>query len=161
MAKSIHQKYPNIYLNKEEIYAEVWQHCANQYFVEDYTTKMLISLLSGLITALSLLVVDLAVPGVAIDTFLAALIAALSIAVVNTFIRPFITLLSLPLTVVTFGLFSFVVNGLCFWLAAAFVPGFSVHGILGTIVGPIVLSFVSTFLSSYFADRFPALEDKA
>ena len=122
---------------------------------------MLMSLLSGLITALSLLVVDLTVPGVEIATFPAALIAALSITVVNTFIRPFITLVSLPLTVVTLGLFSFVVNGICFWLAAAFVPGFSVHGFLGAIVGPIVLSFVSTFLGSYFAERFPALEDKA
>ena len=121
---------------------------------------MLVSLLSGLVTALSLLVVDLVVPGVDIATFAAALIAALSIAAVNTFIRPVIKLLSLPLTLVTFGLFAFVVNGICFWLSSAFVPGFSVHGLLGTILGPVVLTFVSTFLGSYFAERFPALQDK-
>lgn len=121
---------------------------------------MLTSLLSGLITALSLLIVDLTVPGVDIDTFAAAVIAALSIAVVNTFIRPFVTLLSLPLTLVTLGLFSFVVNGICFWVAAAFVPGFSVHGFLGIILGPIVLSFVSTFIDNYFTERFSTLEDK-
>ncbi|MEM9807743.1 MAG: phage holin family protein [Cyanobacteria bacterium P01_D01_bin.56] len=119
---------------------------------------MLTSLLSGLITALSLLVVDLVVPGVDIATFTAALIAALSIAVVNTFVRPVIGLLSLPLTFITFGLFSFVVNGICFWLAAAFVPGFNVQGILGTILGPVALSFVSTFLGNYFAQRFPSVQ---
>ncbi|MGD1857051.1 MAG: phage holin family protein [Leptolyngbyaceae cyanobacterium] len=122
---------------------------------------MLTSLVSGLVTALSLLVVDLVVPGVDLATFPAALIAALSIAVVNTFIRPVISLLSLPLTFITFGLFSFVVNGICFWAASAFVPGFSVHGILGTILGPIVLTFVSTFLGSYFAERYPSIQDKA
>lgn len=124
-------------------------------------TDMLTSLISGLVTALSLLVVDLVVPGVDLDTFAAALIAALSIAVVNTLIRPVIGFLSLPLTLVTFGLFSFVVNGICFWLASAFVPGFSVHGILGTILGPVVLTFVSTFLGNYFAQRFPAIQDEA
>ena len=124
-------------------------------------TEMLTSLISGLVTALSLLVVDLVVPGVDLATFPAALIAALSIAVVNTLVRPVIGLLSLPLTLVTFGLFSFVVNGICFWLASAFVPGFSVHGILGTILGPVVLTFVSTFLGNYFAQRFPAIQDEA
>lgn len=122
---------------------------------------MLPSLVSGLVTALSLLVVDLVVPGVDLATFPAALIAALSIAIVNTFVRPVIKLLSLPLTFITFGLFSFVVNGICFWLASAFVPGFNVQGILGTVLGPVVLTFVSTFLGSYFAERFPAIEDKA
>ncbi|WP_265579589.1 phage holin family protein [Leptolyngbya ectocarpi] len=114
--------------------------------------------MSGLVTALSLLVVDLIVPGVDLDTFAAALIAAVSIAVVNTLIRPIIGLLSLPLTLITFGLFSFVVNGICFWLAAAFVPGFDVHGILGTILGPVALSFISTFLGNYFAQRFPTVQ---
>lgn len=122
------------------------------------TINILTSLLSGLVTALSLLVVDLVVPGVDLDTFAAALIAAVSIAVVNILIRPIIGLLSLPLTFVTFGLFSFVVNGICFWLAAAFVPGFSVHGILGTILGPVVLSFISAFLGNYFAQRFPTVQ---
>ena len=101
---------------------------------------------------------DLVIPDVDIATFPAALIAALSIAVVNTLVRPVISLLSLPLTFITFGLFSFVVNGICFWLAAAFVPGFNVQGLLGTILGPVALSFVSTFLGNYFAQRFPSVQ---
>lgn len=118
---------------------------------------MLGSFIAALVTALSLLVVDLIVPGVNIATFAAALIAAVSIGVVNGLIRPILKTLSLPLTLVTFGLFSIVVNGLCFWLASVFVPGFSVSGPLAFLLGPIVLSFASTFLNRYLGERRPGL----
>ncbi|MBC7970870.1 MAG: phage holin family protein [Verrucomicrobia bacterium] len=111
------------------------------------------NLLTLLATALSLLVVDLAVPGVDIATFPAALIAAVSIGLVNAFVKPVLSLLSLPLNFLTLGLFSLVVNGFCFWLASVVVPGFSVSGLLAFILGPVVLSFVSTFLNKYFAER--------
>ncbi|MGD1896780.1 MAG: phage holin family protein [Phormidesmis sp.] len=104
-----------------------------------------------LATALSLLVVDLIVPGVGIATFPAALLAAVSLGVVNGSIKPVLKLLSLPVTFITLGAFSLVVNGLCFWLASLVVPGFAVTGFLGFIFGPIVLSFVSTFILGYFA----------
>lgn len=109
--------------------------------------------LTTLITALSLLVVDLAVPGVDIASFPAALLAGVSIGLVNTFIKPVLSILSLPITFLTLGLFSFVVNGICFWLASVFVPGFAVHGALALILGPIVLSLASTFLNRYFAEK--------
>jgi len=111
-----------------------------------------------LATALSLLVVDLIVPGVDLATFIAALLGAASIGVVNSFIKPILSVLSLPLNIVTLGLFSLVVNGLCFWLAAVAVPGFAVQGLPAFILGPIVLSLVNTFLSNYFAQREPELE---
>jgi putative membrane protein len=111
------------------------------------------NLVTLLATALSLLVVDLAVPGVDLATFPAALIAAVSIGLVNAFIKPILSTLSLPLTFVTLGVFSLVVNGLCFWLASVFVPGFRVDGLLAFILGPVVLSLSSTFLNRYFAER--------
>ncbi|XHX80986.1 MAG: phage holin family protein [Stenomitos frigidus ULC029] len=111
------------------------------------------SLLTVLVTALSLLVVDLAVPGVDLATFPAALIAAVSIGLVNAFVKPILSTLSLPLTFVTLGTFSLIVNGLCFWLASVLVPGFRVDGLLGFILGPVVLSLASTFLNRYFAER--------
>jgi putative membrane protein len=114
---------------------------------------MLGFLLTTLITALGLLVVDLIVPGVVISTFPAALLAAISIGLVNGFVKPVLSLLSLPITFLTLGLFSFVVNGICFWLASLFVPGFAVHGFLALILGPVVLSFATTFLSKYFAEK--------
>jgi putative membrane protein len=110
-------------------------------------------LVTTLITALSLLVVDLLVPGVTLSTFAAAMLAAVSIGLVNGTLKPVLSLLSLPITFVTLGAFSLVVNGLCFWLASVFVPGFSVQGILGFLLGPVVLSFASTFLNNYFAER--------
>jgi putative membrane protein len=106
-----------------------------------------------LATALGLLIVDLAVPGVNIATFPAALLAAVSIGIVNSVIRPVLTVLSLPINFLTLGLFSLVVNGVCFWLASIFVPGFQVSGLLALILGPVILSFASTFLNNYFAEK--------
>jgi putative membrane protein len=122
---------------------------------KDEEPKMLGFFLTTLATALSLLVVDLVVPGVDIANFPSALIAAISVGLVNSFIRPILTVLTLPINFISLGLFSIVVNSLCFWLAAVLVPGFSVYGLLGFLGGPIVLSFVNTFLSKYFADRNP------
>jgi putative membrane protein len=109
-----------------------------------------------LATALSLLVVDLVVPGVTIDTLTAAAIAAVTVGVVNAFVKPLLQALTLPINVVTFGAFSLVVNGLCLWLASLGVPGFYVQGILGFLLGPVVLSAVNTFLGNYLDKKAPA-----
>ncbi|MGB7085839.1 MAG: phage holin family protein [Phormidesmis sp.] len=109
--------------------------------------------LTTLVTALSLLVVDLIVPGVGIATFPAALIAAVALGVVNGSIKPVLKVLSLPATFLTLGAFALVVNGFCFWLASLLVPGFTVHGLLGFILGPVVLSAISTFLTGYFLNN--------
>jgi putative membrane protein len=112
-----------------------------------------------LATALSLLVLDLIFPkGVNIETFPAALIAAAAIGVVNSSVKPILSALSLPLNFLSLGAFSLVVNGLCFWLASLFVPGFSVHGLAAIILGPVILSFVNTFVSKYFAEKHPELK---
>jgi len=112
-------------------------------------------------TALSLLVVDIVLPGVNIASFPAALIAGVAIGLVNAFVKPILSLLTLPVNFLTLGLFSLVVNGICFSLAAAITPGFSVHGILAFILGPVILSFASTFLNKYFAERTVDLKTEA
>lgn len=108
--------------------------------------------LTTLITALGLLITDF-IPGVDIANFPAAMVAAIAIGFVNSFIRPVLSLLSLPINVLTLGLFAYVVNGFCFWLASVLAPGFGVHGLLAFFAGPVVLSFVSAFLNNYFGDR--------
>jgi putative membrane protein len=118
---------------------------------------MLRIFLTTLATALSLLVVDLVVPGVNLANFPAAIIAALAIGLINTSVKPVISTLSLPLNLLSLGAFSLVVNGLCFWLAALLVPGFMVKGLIAFIIGPVVLSFINTFLSQYFAERNPEM----
>ncbi|NJK49936.1 phage holin family protein [Candidatus Gracilibacteria bacterium] len=122
---------------------------------------MLRTALTILATALSLLVVDLVVPGVNIANFPAALIAAAAVGAINSSVKPVISTLSLPLNIVSLGTFSLIVNGLCFWLAAVLVPGFGVHGLIAFIVGPVVLSFINTFLSQYFAERNPEIDLRA
>ncbi|MEH2088526.1 phage holin family protein [Nostoc sp.] len=114
---------------------------------------MLTPFLTALATALSLLIVDLVVPGVNIANFPAALIAALVIGLINGSVKPVLSGLSLPLNFLSFGAFSLVVNGLCFWLAAVLVPGFAVRGIIGFLLGPVILTFANTFINNYFVER--------
>lgn len=114
---------------------------------------MLTPLLTALATALSLLIVDLVVPGVNIANFPAAMIAALVVGLINGSVKPVLSALSLPLNFLSFGAFSLVVNGLCFWLAAVLVPGFSVRGIIGFLLGPVILTFANTFINNYFVER--------
>jgi putative membrane protein len=117
---------------------------------------MLGNLLTLLATALSLLVVDIIFPGVDLANFPAALIAAAAIGVVNASVKPVLSALAMPLNFVSLGTFSLVVNGLCFWLASVLIPGFRVSGLLAFILGPVILSFVNTFISKYFAEKYPA-----
>ena len=114
---------------------------------------MLPIFLTTLVTALSLLIVDLVVPGVNIDNFVAALVAGLLIGLVNGSVKPVLSTLSLPLNLVSLGAFSLVVNGICFSIAAFLAPGFQVHGLIAFILGPVVLSFASTLINNYFTER--------
>jgi putative membrane protein len=84
-----------------------------------------------------------------VDGFLAALVAAFLLGIVNTIIRPILVLLTLPLTVVTLGLFLLVVNGLMLWLVSALVTGFHVSGFWGAVLGSILISIVSWILSRF------------
>ncbi len=119
---------------------------------------MLGTLLTLLATALSLLVVDIIFPGVNLANFPAAMVAALVIGAVNSGVRPVLSILSLPINLLTLGAFTLVINGLCFWLASLFVPGFQVYGLLAFLIAPVVLSFVNTFIGNYFAEKYPNLK---
>ncbi|MBW4684421.1 MAG: phage holin family protein [Komarekiella atlantica HA4396-MV6] len=114
---------------------------------------MLTPFLTALATALSLLIVDLVVPGVNIANFPAAMIAAVVVGLINGSVKPVLSALSLPLNFLSFGAFSLVINGLCFWLAAVLVPGFSVNGIIGFLLGPVILTFANTFINNYFVEK--------
>ena len=118
---------------------------------------MLGSFLTVLATALSLLVVDIIFPGVRLANFPVAMIAGLVIGLFNSGVKPALSLLSLPLNILSLGAFSLVINGLCFWLASLFVPGFRVSGLIAFIAAPIILSIANTFISKYFAEKVPNL----
>lgn len=120
---------------------------------------MIGALLTILATTLSLLVVDIIFSGVSIANFPAALVAAVSIGLINSGVKPILSLLSLPLNILTLGGFSLIINGLCFWLASLFVPGFRVAGLIAFIVAPIILSFVNTLINKYFGEKFSTVSE--
>ncbi|CAA9308596.1 phage holin family protein [Phormidium sp. FACHB-592] len=108
---------------------------------------MLHFILTWLATALSLVITDHFVEGLQIDTFTDALIGAVILGLVNAIVRPILTLLTLPLTIMTLGLFLFVVNAFTFWLVATITPGFHIAGLFTALIGVIVLTIVSTVVS--------------
>ena len=110
-------------------------------------------LLVWLINALALLALPYLVPSVQMDSFTTALIAALLLGLVNTLIRPLVLLLTLPATVLTLGLFVFVINGLLFWFVASFVKGFSVAGFWSAVLGAIVYALISWAATSLVFGR--------
>ncbi|MEK7577051.1 MAG: phage holin family protein [Patescibacteria group bacterium] len=100
------------------------------------------------ISALSLMVVSKIVSGVTITGFWGAVLAVVVMAILNTLIKPILFLLTLPVTIVTFGLFTFVLNALMFLLASRFVSGFAVDGFGAALVGSLVFSILTTIFSS-------------
>ena len=111
-------------------------------------------LLIWLINALSLLAVAYLLPSVRVESFVVAMVAALVLGLVNTLIRPLLVLLTLPATVLTLGLFIFVINGLLFWFVASFVKGFSVAGFWSAVLGAIVYALISWAASALvFGER--------
>lgn len=99
-----------------------------------------------LITMLALMITAYIVPGIYVSGFIAGLFAALILGFVNAVFKPIFTILTLPFTIITFGLFLFVINGLMLLIAAAFVPGFYVSGIFSAIIASIILSFINWIL---------------
>ena len=101
-----------------------------------------------LINAVALLAVPYVIPSISVDSFTTALIAALVLGLVNTIIRPVLVILTLPATLLTLGLFIFVINGLLFWFVGHVLDGFHVGGFWAGVFGSIIYSIVSWILSA-------------
>jgi putative membrane protein len=102
---------------------------------------------------LALLTVAYVLPGIIVDGFSGALVAALILGLVNMLLRPLLILLTLPVTVVTFGLFILVINGLLFWFAGSVLRGFEVSGFWVGILGALLYSIISSMLAMIFFDK--------
>ena len=100
-------------------------------------------LLVWLINAAALLALPYLMSSITVDSIPTALIAALILGLINTFVRPLLILLTLPATLVTLGLFIFVINGLLFWFVGSFVEGFHVAGFWSAFFGAIVYALIS------------------
>jgi len=112
---------------------------------------MILFLIHWGIVAIGLAVAAYVVPGVTVSSGAALAVGALVLGFVNAVVRPVMTILTLPLTVVTLGFFYFVVNAAAFGLAAALVPGFSVASFWAALFGAFVVSLVSWFIGGFLA----------
>ena len=99
-----------------------------------------------LLLAAALLLVAHLSPGVSVNSFAAALVAALVLGLLNILVRPLLVLLTLPVTVLTLGLFLFVINALMFWAAAGLLAGFKVDGFGAALIGSVIYSIASTII---------------
>ena len=105
-------------------------------------------LLAWVINAVALLALPYVFSGIHVASFTNAMVAALVLGLINALIRPILILLTLPATILTLGLFIFVINGLLFWAVGSFMPGFKVGGFWAGVFGAIVYSLISWALSA-------------
>jgi putative membrane protein len=104
-------------------------------------------LIQWVVSGLAIIITAYLLPGVAIEGFLAALVTALVLGLINAVLRPILILLTLPLNILTLGLFSLVINALLIMLASTIVPGFAVQGFWWALLFGVVLAIVNFALS--------------
>ena len=105
------------------------------------------------LNAIALLAVAYLYPGVQVQDWLSAAIAALVLGLANTIIKPILVILTLPVTIVTLGLFLFVINALLFWGVSNVVTGFHVNGFWAALIGAILYSIIGWLLSMLIPNK--------
>lgn len=110
-------------------------------------------LINWTVSALAILVAAYILPGVQVSGFLTALVVALVLGLLNVFIKPILFLLTLPITILTLGLFTLVINAFLIWLTGQLVPGFQVRGFLSALLFGVVLSVVMYLLHVAFSSQ--------
>jgi putative membrane protein len=108
-----------------------------------------------LLSAAALLLVAYLYPGVEVSSFTAALVAAFLIGLLNMVVRPVLVLLTLPVTLLTLGLFLFVINALMFWAASGLLDGFHVRGFTAALIGSLLYSLLGVVIDSALERLFP------
>lgn len=93
------------------------------------------------------------IDGIEVHGFVPALLAAAALGVLNALLRPVLIILTLPLNILTLGLFTFVINALLLKMASGVISGFEVHGFWPALFGALIISLVSWLLSSFISDR--------
>lgn len=110
-------------------------------------------LLRWLLSAAALMLVAYFVPGIVVGSFYAALVAALILGLINALIRPFILILTLPINILTLGLFTLIINALMFWLASSIVKGFFVAGFWPAFWGAFAMWLISWVVNSLLKEE--------
>ena len=115
---------------------------------------MVLIITRWLIIVMAILVASMLVPGIEVDSLTTAILAAALLGLINVFIKPVLLILTLPLSILTLGVFTFFINALMLELVAYFVPGFKVHSFLAAFLGSLIISIV-TWFANYFINIKP------
>ncbi len=110
-------------------------------------------LLRWLVLTAAILLASYLVKGIEVHGFWSAFFAAAILGILNAFLRPILIILTLPLNILTLGLFTFVINGLLLKMVSGVISGFEVHGFWPAVFGSIIISIVSWLLSSFVNER--------
>ncbi len=114
---------------------------------------MMMLLLVWILNAVALLAVAYLLPGIVVASFGSAMLAALVLGLVNMLIKPVLVLLTLPITIVTLGLFYFVINALLFWFVGSILKGFHVNGFWWAVAGALLYSLIAGLLSNLITQQ--------
>jgi len=104
-----------------------------------------------LITAFALVLVARVMPGIAIDGIVPLIVASVVLGLLNTLVRPVLVVITLPVTILTLGLFLFVINGFLFYGASMFVDGFYVQNFVTALIGSLLVTVVSTVANRFIS----------
>jgi len=110
---------------------------------------MIAVIIRWLVITIAILLSSMLIPGIRVDSLLTVFIAAGLLGIINVFVKPILIILTLPLTIITLGLFSFIINAFLLKLVAYFVAGFEVAGFFPALLGALIISFVN-----WLANRF-------
>ena len=110
-------------------------------------------LLRWLVLTAAVLAASWFLDGIRVDGLLSAVLAAALLGILNAFLRPLIILLTLPVNILTLGLFTFVINALMLQIVSGVIPGFTVHGFWTAVFGALIIGFVSWLLNTFVGGR--------
>lgn len=110
-------------------------------------------LIRWLVLTISIILTSYLVDGIYVASFSSALFAALVLGILNALFRPILIVITLPINILTLGLFTFVINALLLKMVSGVVPGFYVHGFWSAVFGSLIISLVSWLLSSFVNER--------
>lgn len=110
-------------------------------------------LIKWLISALAIILTAYLIPGISVTSIYIALIIALFLGFINAVIRPIIVILTLPVNIVSLGLFTFIINGFFFWLLSTFIKGFEIDSFLTAVLGALVISVISWLGNQFIHEK--------
>ncbi|MFZ2446857.1 MAG: phage holin family protein [Syntrophobacteraceae bacterium] len=110
-------------------------------------------LVRWLLLTVAIMLTPYLVGGIYVEGFFSAFFAAAVLGILNALFRPFLLIITLPINIVTFGLFTFVINALLLKMASGVVPGFHVYGFWSAVFGSLIISLVSWLLSSFINEH--------